>query len=99
MDYATTHPDTTVLLFASDMILHVDSDAAYLVLPRAHSQIAGYYYLADKPPLPPEIPEPMINGAVHMECKVVRNAVASAAEAETGAYSTIANKLYQLVWH
>ena len=38
------------------MILHVDSDAAYLVAPKARSLIAGFYYLStlrseDTPPL------------------------------------------------
>ena len=99
MDYAATHPDTTVRFHASNMILHVDSDAAYLVLPKVRSQISSYYYLADKPPLPPENPNPIINGAVHVERKVVRNVIASATETETGAFSTIASKLYQFVRH
>ena len=59
------------------MILRVDSDAAYLVAPKARSRVAGYYYLSslDK--------SPRLNGAVHVECKTLRHVVASAAEAET----------------
>ena len=32
LDYLSTHPDATVRFYASDMILHVIADAAYLVL-------------------------------------------------------------------
>ena len=35
MDYANTYPSATIRYKASDMQLHVDSDAAYLVLPKA----------------------------------------------------------------
>ena len=35
MDYAATYPDISIRYYASDMILHVDSDAAYLVAPKA----------------------------------------------------------------
>ena len=37
MDYAATYPNTVVRYYASGMILFVDSDAAYLVLPNAKS--------------------------------------------------------------
>jgi hypothetical protein len=31
LDYATTHPEVIIHYFASYMILHINSDAAYLV--------------------------------------------------------------------
>ena len=77
LDYIATYYDASVRFHASDMVLRVDSDAAYLVAPKARSRIAGYFYLSsleDEPPL---------NGAVHIECKTLRHVVASAAEAET----------------
>ena len=37
MDYAATHPLSIIRYKASDMILHVDSDAAYLVQQNAQS--------------------------------------------------------------
>ena len=68
------------------MILHVESDAAYLVLPQAKSRIAGYYYLSDKPPRNAKVsPNPTRNGPLHVVCKTLRHVVASAAEAETAA--------------
>jgi hypothetical protein len=70
--------------FASNMILHVDSDAAYLVLPKARSRFAGHYLLSDNPPSPPAKPNPRPNGAILNVCKTIQGVMASAAEAETG---------------
>lgn len=33
LDYVSTHPKTMICYHASNMVLNVDSDAAYLVLP------------------------------------------------------------------
>ena len=63
------------------MQLHVDSDAAYLVAPKAKSCISGYFYCYDKATETP--PKPPLNGPLHVECKVLRHVVTSAAEAET----------------
>ena len=52
MDYAATYPGLIVRFYASDMALHVYSDAAYLVLPNAKNCVAGYYYLTSIPPTP-----------------------------------------------
>ena len=64
------------------MILYVDSDAAYLVLPNARSRFAGHFYLSNRIP-DPSTTAPPRNGPIHTECKAIRNVVASAAEAET----------------
>jgi hypothetical protein len=64
------------------MVLNVDTDAAYLVLPQARSHIAGHYFLSDNPPAPPTMPKP--NGPIHTECRRLRGVVSSAAEAECG---------------
>lgn len=66
------------------MILHVDTDAAYLVLPKARSVIGGHYYLSEYPAPPPNQPNPSPNGAILTECKTLRSVVSSAAEAECG---------------
>jgi hypothetical protein len=50
MDYAATYPLAIIRYFASDMVLHIDSDAAYLVLPNARSRYAGHYFLSNRPP-------------------------------------------------
>ena len=41
LDYANTHQEISLRFFASKMQLTVDSDAAFLVLPKARSRVAG----------------------------------------------------------
>ena len=65
------------------MALHVDTDAAYLVLPPARSRYAGYFYLSDRL-LDYSQNTPMPNGAVLVECRSLRHVMSSAAEAECG---------------
>ena len=86
LDYVSTHPCTTVRYHASDMCLHVDSDASYLSVKKSRSRAGGYFYLSDhstNPSKSPVIPTP--NGPLHAECRTLRNVMASAAEAELGA--------------
>jgi len=61
------------------MILHVDSDATYLVLPNEKSRVAGYFYLSDHPDR--DI-SPTLNGAILVEYKGIKHVVLSSAEAE-----------------
>ena len=79
MDYLNTHPDAYVRYHASDMVLHVDSDTAYLVAPKARSRVAGYYHLSDHPNI---TKHSKMNGAILVECKTLRHVVSSSAEAE-----------------
>ena len=81
LDYAATYPNTKIRYHASDMILHCDSDAAYLVSPNAKSRYAGYFYLGNKSSSS-STTKP--NGAVLVDCKTFRSILASAAECETG---------------
>jgi hypothetical protein len=82
LDYLATHPNAIIRYYASDMILCMVADAAYLVLPDARSRCAGLYFLTDYPTTDP--PKPKMNGAVHVLCKTLRGVPASAAKAETG---------------
>ena len=84
LDYIHTYPQAKIRHNTSDMILYIDSDAAYLVLPGAKSCIAGYYHLGNQLH-PKEKANPMLNSAIHVKCKALRHAVSSAAEAETAA--------------
>ena len=84
MDYAHTYPSATIRYHASDMQLHIDSDAAYLVLPKARSRGAGHFYLSDKIADNHSIPTPTPNGPILTECVTLRNVMSSAAEAEVG---------------
>jgi hypothetical protein len=84
LDYAATNPEATVRYHASDMCLHIDSDAAYLVQPKGHSRAAGHFYLSNKPSPTPATPTPPPNGPIHTECTTIRPVMSSAAEAEAG---------------
>jgi hypothetical protein len=68
LDYAATHPNVILWGYhAIDMVLHIDSDSAYLVLPKARSRAAGYHYLSSNTtPIDTATPKP--NAAVHVEC-------------------------------
>ena len=80
LDYANTYKHTRVRFHASDMQLEIDSDAAYLVLPKARSRMAGYFKLLDDPK---NKQRTLYNGAILIECRTLRHVVSSAAEAET----------------
>ena len=58
------------------MVLHIDTDAFYLVLPNAKSRIAGYYFF--------KTDNDILNAPIHIECKTLKHVVSSSAEAETG---------------
>ena len=78
LDYIATHPNAVIRYKASDMILQVDTDADYLVLPKARSRCAGHYYCTNE-----DLKDPPPNGPIHTLCKTIRNVVSSSAEAET----------------
>jgi hypothetical protein len=77
MDYLHTYPHAVIRYYASDMLLKITSDAAYLVQPKARSRAAVHYHLgwhnSDR-----------TNGALDVLCQTIKNVVSSAAEAETG---------------
>ena len=81
LDYVNTFQNVYIRFLASDMILNIDSDAAYLVAPKSRSRVAGYHFLSCSPhPAKP----PPLNGPILIECKTLRHVVSSAAEAEIG---------------
>ena len=49
MDYLVTFPNAVIRFFAGNTQLHIDSDAAYLVINGVKSHIAGYFYCASNP--------------------------------------------------
>lgn len=75
---AHTPMHAEIIYRVSDMILRADSDAAYLVAPEARSRAGGYQYLSNKEGT-------VFNGPVAVIAKVIKNVMASAAEAELGA--------------
>ena len=65
------------------MVLHIDSDAAYLVMPESCSVYAGHFYLSDWPRDKPHLPSTKRNGLILKTYKTVHKFFSSAAEAET----------------
>jgi hypothetical protein len=49
LDYLATHPDATIIYHASDMILHIHSDASYLSVSNARSCLGGLFFLGNTP--------------------------------------------------
>jgi hypothetical protein len=44
LNYCATHPEAEIIYRASDMILTIDSDAAYQVAAKSRSRASGYHY-------------------------------------------------------
>jgi hypothetical protein len=80
LDYLATHPDATIIYHASDMILHIHSDASYLSVSNARSRLGGLFFLGNKSP-----EQDTLNGSILNVAAVIKNVVASAAEYEVGA--------------
>ena len=78
LNYCASNPDAMKLYRASGMILTIDSDAAYLVAKGARSRAGGFHYLGNKEGT-------MINGSIAAIAKIIKNVMASAAEAEVAA--------------
>jgi hypothetical protein len=45
LDYLATHPDAKICFQATNMILHIHSDASYLSVSKAKSRLGGLFYL------------------------------------------------------
>ena len=82
LNYVSSFPDRYLRYRASNMQLHIDSDASYLVESRARSRVAGFYYFKHTPTN--QIQTPM-NHPLLVECRLLRHVVTSAAEAEVSA--------------
>lgn len=76
LDYVASHPNSTITFGASDMKLRLHSDASYLSEPQARSRAGGHFFFGH---------EEDRNSPVHTVSIILRNVVASAAEAEFAA--------------
>ena len=89
MDYLHYHPNAILRYYASDMILQVETDSAYLVLPKARSRAAAWFILGNDPT---SSPTPMPNAPIYIMCNTLKNVMSSAAEAETGGLFLVAQR-------
>ena len=77
MDYLHTNPNADICYHASNMILKVVSDAAFLVLLKSRSHAAAIYHLG-------WINNNKQKGLINVLYQTIKNVVASASEAEMG---------------
>jgi hypothetical protein len=81
LNYCNTHPETKIWYHASDMILHIHSDASYLSESEAKSRAGGLFYMGNAK----KHDKNLTNGAILIISKVLKHVMSSAAEAESGA--------------
>jgi len=77
LNYCASNQSAEIIFRASEMILTIDSDAAYQVAPKSRSRAAGYHFFGNKD-------GKLFNGPIFILAKIIKNVMASAAEAETG---------------
>ena len=83
LDHAGTYPNTVIHYKASNMVLNVYSDVAYITIPEARTCNAIHFYLRDCPLPRPINPTPKRNSPIHTYCNTTRYVVPSEAEAKT----------------
>ena len=86
LNYLASNPQVEIQYRASGMQLAIHSDASYLSVTQARSRSSRVHFLTEGPP-EPENPEDFVlitNGILLVVCKIMRNIMASAAEAEYG---------------
>jgi hypothetical protein len=81
LNYCNTHPETKIRYHASDMILHIHSDASYLSENQAKIRAGGFFYMGSSN----NTDKKLTNGAILIISKVLKNVMSSAAEAKIGA--------------
>jgi hypothetical protein len=81
LNYCKTHPETKIRYHASEMILHIHSDASYLSENEAKIRAGGFFYMGSST----KTDKKLTNGPILIISKVLRHVMSSAAEVEIGA--------------
>ena len=81
LDYCATHEDAQIRYFASEILLHMHSDASYLSASRSRCRVGGHFFLSKKIAEGQQIRH---NGAILVIAAILKNVMASSAEAEPG---------------
>jgi hypothetical protein len=81
LNYCNTHPETKIRYHASDTILHIHSDASYLLENESKSRAGGFFYMDSDT----KTDQKLTNGAILIISKVLKHVMSSVAEAEIGA--------------
>jgi hypothetical protein len=81
LNYCNTHPGTQTRYHASDMILHIHSDASYISENEAKIRAGGLFYMGNTT----KNNNKLTNGAILIVSKVLKHVMSLAVEAEIGA--------------
>eukprot|EP00957_Ditylum_brightwellii_P064689 4909734-Ditylum_brightwellii.AAC.1 len=94
LNYVATHPDAVIHYSASGMVLHIHSDASFMLESCTRSQAGGHYFCSNttKDPANATEDEVPLNGPVHSVCEIMRNVMASTVEADVSALFINARK-------
>ena len=86
LNYLASNSQAEIQYISSGMQFSIHSDASYLSVTQARSRASGVHFLTEGPPGPenPEYFVPTTNGILLVVCKIMRNIMASAAEAKYG---------------
>jgi hypothetical protein len=77
LNYCNTHPETKIRYHASDMILHIYSDASYLSEKEAKSRAGGFFYMGGST----NTVKKLTHGAILIISTVLKHVMSLAAEA------------------
>ena len=81
LNYCATNPDASIVFYASDMVVKVDSDATYIIASKARSRTVSFIYMGNH-----KENQQIINGLIMIIAPILKMVVASAAETEVGAF-------------
>ena len=86
LKYIASNPNTEIQYRYSGMQLAIHSDTSYLSVSQARIRASGVHFLSEGPQNPKNLEDfvPTVNGIILVVCKIMRNIMASAAEAKYG---------------
>ena len=92
LNHAASNHSAKIVYRKSYMLYKISSDAAYLVCPEATSRAGGYHYLGNAD-------NNLFNGPIYILATIIKNAMASAVEAEVAGLFINANKAVPIDTH
>ena len=86
LNYLASNPHAKIQYRAGGTQLFIHSDSSYLSVSQARIRASGVHFISKGPPNPnnPEDLLPTVNGIILVVCNIMRNIMASAAEAKYG---------------
>eukprot|EP00957_Ditylum_brightwellii_P168734 12843306-Ditylum_brightwellii.AAC.2 len=85
LNYCATNSNVVIRYRVSKMVLHIHSDASFMLVEEARSCAGGHFFLSEPYNAKPTFQPVPINGPVNTMCKVIHNVMASVVEVEIGA--------------